>query len=85
MSTTTEVYTKDLAFSKALHGEQIVDSEIGLFGKIASKDHVAHGTVVKSYVSYWKADDPLTETEDERNGRSSEATTLTNSYYNIVK
>ncbi|CAG8478662.1 10920_t:CDS:2 [Paraglomus brasilianum] len=84
IATTTEVYAKDLAFSKALHGEQVVDSEIGLFGKIASKDHAAHEAVVKSYTSYWKADDPQAETEDERNARSSEAATLTNTYYNIA-
>jgi sterol 24-C-methyltransferase len=83
IATTNENYAKDLAFSKKLHGEEVVDST-GLFGKIVSKDRDAHEAVVKSYTSFWKTEDPQAETEDDKNARSSEAATLTNTYYNIA-
>ncbi|CAG8785879.1 1064_t:CDS:2, partial [Racocetra fulgida] len=72
----------DLAFSKALHDHDTARN--GLLSTITSKDKTAFETVVKNYMGYWVENDPINESEEDKEARRNNHTDMTNSYYNIA-
>ncbi|CAG8607771.1 2671_t:CDS:2 [Ambispora leptoticha] len=76
------VIMKDSDFSRVFHGEKVLEGNF--ISKITSKDKEAHEEVVNGYLNFWQKKDPVSDTEQEKNERTENCTTLTNSYYDIA-
>ncbi|CAG8516736.1 5518_t:CDS:2 [Ambispora gerdemannii] len=76
------IIVKDAELSKLFHGEKMLEGNF--FSKITSKNKEAHKEVVNGYLNFWQKKDPMSDTEQEKNERTENCMTLTNSYYNIA-
>lgn len=72
-------HSEDLAFSRALHGNQVKE---GFLNKLASKNKNVHDSATGDYLSLWKQ--PENETEEDEKKRLNQYTQLTNTYYNLA-
>ncbi|GAB5590516.1 Delta(24)-sterol C-methyltransferase [Umbelopsis nana] len=72
-------HSEDLAFSRALHGNQVKE---GFLSNLASKNKNVHNAATGDYLSLWKK--PENETEEDEKKRLNQYTQLTNTYYNLA-
>ncbi|KAI8576342.1 hypothetical protein K450DRAFT_257288 [Umbelopsis ramanniana AG] len=72
-------HSEDLAFSRALHGDEL---KTGFLSKMASKNKNVHNAATGDYLSLWKK--PENETEEDEKKRLDSYTQLTNTYYNLA-
>jgi sterol 24-C-methyltransferase len=72
-------HSEDLAFSRALHGNQVKE---GFLSNLASKNRKVHDSATGDYLSLWKK--PENETEEDEKKRLNQYTQLTNTYYNLA-
>ena len=72
-------HSEDLAFSRALHGEEL---KTGFLSKMASKNKNVHNAATGDYLSLWKK--PENETVEDEKKRLDSYTQLTNTYYNLA-
>lgn len=72
-------HSEDLAFSRALHGNQVKE---GFLSNLASKNKNVHNAATDDYLSLWKK--PENETEEDEKKRLNQYTQLTNTYYNLA-
>lgn len=72
-------HSEDIAFAKALHGDQI---KTGLLANLASKNAEVHNVATDTYLKMWK--ESSSETKEDEAKRLDSYTQLVNSYYNLA-
>lgn len=73
-------YEKDKAFAKAMYG----DAKTGGFRAVVGKNRDAHEAAVDGYFKHWDNRDAETQTEEDKQNRLNDYSTLTKHYYNLV-
>ncbi|KAI7866449.1 putative sterol 24-c-methyltransferase [Spinellus fusiger] len=78
-NTVSTANSEDIAFAKALHGDNI---KSGLISNLRSKNAQAHNAATDTYLNMWKK--PSAETTEDESKRLDKYTQLVNSYYNLA-